>query len=121
MGKDAMEMLSTKERSKSKHKFIATKVCVAEKVGEYFINLKTKNETFGSCVKNEVIFSLVFRNISCSTSKNMLSEIMLKYHVSMLNSPSHAFQNPFEKNKTREPLLQLHINRKFQKYVSLSR
>ena len=33
-----MEMLNTRERSKSKHKFGETKVCEAEEEREYFIN-----------------------------------------------------------------------------------
>ena len=33
-----MEMLNTRGRSKSKHKFGGTKVCEAEEEREYFIN-----------------------------------------------------------------------------------
>ena len=35
---EIMEMLNTRERSKSKHKFGGTKVCEAEEEREYFIN-----------------------------------------------------------------------------------
>ena len=42
-----MEMFSIGERSKSKHKFGIRKVCKAEEIRQYFINLKIENEVFG--------------------------------------------------------------------------
>ena len=42
-----MEMLSMGERSKSKHKLGANKVCEADIVKEYFINPKTEYEALG--------------------------------------------------------------------------
>ena len=42
-----MEMLSMGERSKSKHKLCANKVCEADIVKEYFINPKTEYEALG--------------------------------------------------------------------------
>ena len=38
-----MEMFSTGERTKSKHKFGETKVCEADEVREYFVNPKTES------------------------------------------------------------------------------
>ena len=56
-----MEMLSMGERSKSKHKLGANKVCEADIVKEYFINPKTEYEAFGQFV-NMVCFSEKFRS-----------------------------------------------------------
>ena len=39
-----MKMFSVAKRTKSKHKFGGMKVCEADKVREYFINLETENE-----------------------------------------------------------------------------
>ena len=44
---ETLEMLSMRERRKSKHKFSGTKVCKAEEVRKYFVNSKIKNEVFG--------------------------------------------------------------------------
>ena len=41
-----MEMFSRGEKSKSKHKFVGTKVCEAEEVSEYFRDPKIENEVF---------------------------------------------------------------------------
>ena len=43
-----------------------------------------------------------FRNISCFVSKNILSKVILKYHVSMLTFPSCVSQNPFQNNRSCE-------------------
>ena len=64
-------MFSMTERKVNKHKFAGTKVCETEKVREHFINPKIQNEDFGWCV-NQVIRSLGYKNISCSTSEKML-------------------------------------------------
>ena len=47
---ETMEIFSNGERNKSKHKFAGMKVCGADEVQKHFINPKTKNEVFGSCV-----------------------------------------------------------------------
>ena len=44
---ETLEMFSTRERRRSKHKFSGTKVCKAEEVREYFVNSKIENEVFG--------------------------------------------------------------------------
>ena len=66
-----MGMFSMGGRSKSKHKSGGTKFCEAKEVRKYFVNPKIENG------------ALDFRNISCSTNKNILSKAFLKYHVSM--------------------------------------
>ena len=96
-----MEMLSMEERSKSKLRFGGTKVCEAEEVREYFINRKIENKIVGLCV-NQVIYSLDFRNTLWSTSKNILSELILKYHFLMLTHPPRVSQNLFQNNKVCE-------------------
>ena len=55
-----LEMFSTREGRKSKHKFGVTKVCKAKEVGKYFVHSKM-------CV-NYLISSLDFRNISLTLS-----------------------------------------------------
>ena len=42
-----MEILSMGERSKSKHKLGGMKVCEADKLREYFVNLEIENEALG--------------------------------------------------------------------------
>ena len=69
-------------------------------------------------------FSLGFRNISCLISKNILSKIVLMYKVSILTCPS-TVHPAYPKihiriMRTVNPLSQLHSNRKFQKYMSVS-
>ena len=70
-----------------------TKICEA--------NFKIQNEDFGQCV-NQVVCSLDYRNISCCASENILSKVILEYHVSMLNLSSrvsqHQLQNIQRKN-----------------------
>ena len=44
---EKLQMLSMRERSKSKHKFRRTKVCKAEDVREYFISPKIEYNVFG--------------------------------------------------------------------------
>ena len=69
-------------------------------------------------------FSLDFRKISCFISKNILSKVVLKYEVSMLTCPSTVhLAHPkihFRIIRTVNPLSQRYINRKFQKYISVS-
>ena len=69
-------------------------------------------------------FSLNFRKISCFISKNILSKVVLKYEVSMLTCPSTVHPaHPkihFRIIRTVNPLSQRYINRKFQKYISVS-
>ena len=55
-------------------------------------------------------FHLDFRKTSCFISKNTISKVVLKYHVSVLTCPSVHLA----------PLSQLYIYRKFQKYISVS-
>ena len=64
-----------------------TKICEA--------NLKIQNEDFGQCV-NQVVCSLDYRNISCCAGENILSKVILKYHVSMLNLSSRVSQHPLQ-------------------------
>ena len=67
--------------------------------------------------------SLYFRKISCFTSKNILSKVVLKYQVSMLTCPSLRPAYPkirFRIMRTVNPLSQPYIIRKFQKYISIS-
>ena len=61
-------------------------------------------------------FSLDFRKKSCSISKNILSKVILKYQVSMSTCTSvyPAIM------RTVNPLSQLYISRKLQKYISVS-
>ena len=61
-------------------------------------------------------FSLDFRKKSCFISKNILSKVILKYQVSMSTCTSvyPAIM------RTVNPLSQLYISRKLQKYISVS-
>ena len=54
-------MLSMGERSKSKHKLGANKVCESDIVKQYFINPKIEYEALGQFV-NKVNFSEKFRS-----------------------------------------------------------
>ena len=47
-------------------------------------------------------FSLDFINILSFISKNILSKVILQYHVSILTCPSRVTQNPFQNNKNCE-------------------
>ena len=52
-----------------------------------------------------------------------MSKVVLKYQVSMLTSPSFHPAYPkihFRILRTLNPLSQLHINQKFEKYISVS-
>ena len=68
-------------------------------------------------------FSLDFRTISCFISKNILSKLVLKYEVSILTCPSNIHpaypEIHFRIVRIVNPLSQLHINRKLQKYISV--
>ena len=60
------------------------------------------------------------RNIACFTSKNILSKVTLKHDVSILTThPVHP-KIHFRIIRAVNPLSQLYINQKFQKYVSVS-
>ena len=64
-----------------------------------------------------------FRKTLCFIHKNIMSKVILKYHVSMLSCPSVHPTYPkihFRITRTVNPLSHLYINRKFQKYVSFS-
>ena len=68
-------------------------------------------------------FSLDFTKISCFISKIIVSKVVLKYQVSVLTSPSFHPAYPkinFRILRTLNPLSQLHTNRKFEKYISVS-
>ena len=68
-------------------------------------------------------FSLDFRKMLCFISKNVLSKVILKYQISMLTCPSVHLGYPeihFRIMRTVNPLSELHINRKFQKYIFTS-
>ena len=65
-------------------------------------------------------FSLVFIKISCFISKNILSKVVLKYEASMLTFHRAYPKIHFRIMRTVNPLLQLYINRRFQKYISVS-
>ena len=64
-----------------------------------------------------------FRKTLRFISKNTMSNVILKFQVSMLTCPSDHPAYPkihFGITRIVNPLLQLHINRKFQKYISVS-
>ena len=68
-------------------------------------------------------FHLDFRKTSWFISKNTISKVVLKYQVSVLTCPSvHLayLKIHFRITRTINHLLQQHINRKFQKYISVS-
>ena len=69
-------------------------------------------------------FSLDFRKISCFISKNILSKVVLKYEVLILTYPSNVHpaypKIHFRIMRIVNPLSQLYINRKLQKYISVS-
>ena len=69
-------------------------------------------------------FSLHFRKISCFISKNILSKVVLKYEVLILTYPSNVHpaypKIHFRIMRIVNPLSQLYINRKLQKYISVS-
>ena len=68
-------------------------------------------------------FHLDFRKTSCFISKNKISKVVLKYQVSMLTCPSVHLAYPkihFRITRTVNPLSQLYIYWKFQKYISVS-
>ena len=83
-----MEMFSMGERSKSQHRLGGAKVCEAEEVREYLINLRIENEILAS--------------VWTSTSKSISSKFIFKYHVSVLTRLSRVSQNPFQNNKSSE-------------------
>ena len=64
------------------------------------------------------------KKMSCFISENILSKVVLKYQVSELTCPSTAHlaypKIHFIIMRTVNPLSQLYINRKFQKYISVS-
>ena len=64
-----------------------------------------------------------FRKTLRFISKNTMSDVILKFQVSMLTCPSDHPAYPkihFGITRIVNPLSQLHINRKFQKYISVS-
>ena len=64
-----------------------------------------------------------FRKTLRFISKNAMSNVILKFQVSMLTCPSDHPAYPkihFGITRIVNPLSQLHINRKFQKYISVS-
>ena len=64
-----------------------------------------------------------FRKTLRFISKNTMSNVILKFQVSMLTCPSDHPAYPkihFGITRIVNPLSQLHINRKFQKYISVS-
>ena len=66
---------------------------------------------------------LDFRKTFRFICKNTMSKVILKYQVSMLTCPSVHPTYPkihFRITRTVNPLSQLYINRKFQKYISVS-
>ena len=66
---------------------------------------------------------LDFRKTFRFICKNIMSKVILKYQVSMLTCPSVHPTYPkihFRITRTVNPLSQLYINRKFQKYISVS-
>ena len=66
---------------------------------------------------------LDFRKTFRFVCKNIMSKVILKYQVSMLTCPSVHPTYPkihFRITRTVNPLSQLYINRKFQKYISVS-
>ena len=68
-------------------------------------------------------FSLDFTKTLRFISKNTMSKVILKYQVSMLTCPSVHPAYPkmhFRIMRTVNPLSKLHINLKFQKYISVS-
>ena len=68
-------------------------------------------------------FHLDFRKTSCFISKNKISKVVLKYQVSMLTCPSVHLAYPkihCRITRTVNPLSQLYIYWKFQKYISVS-
>ena len=48
LDKETMEIFSMRERRKSQHKLDGTKVCEAEQVREYLVNLRIENEVLAS-------------------------------------------------------------------------
>ena len=75
-------------------------------------------------VRIECKFSLDFRKISCFISKNILSKVVLKYEVLILTYPSNVHpaypKIHFRIMRIVNPLSQIYINRKLQKYISVS-
>ena len=66
---------------------------------------------------------LDFRKTFRFVCKSIMSKVILKYQVSMLTCPSVHPTYPkihFRITRTVNPLSQLYINRKFQKYISVS-
>ena len=64
-----------------------------------------------------------FRETLRFISKNTMPKVILKYQVSMLTCPSvHPAYHKIHSRITRtvNPLSQLYINQKFQKYISVS-
>ena len=73
-------------------------------------------------------FRLDFRKTLRFISKNTTSKVILKYQVSMLTCPCvypaypkiHFRMTKRTFQRTVNPLSQIYINRKFQKYISVS-
>ena len=73
------------------------KACKADEVREYFVNPKIRNKPLASHK-----FSQDPRSISCFITKNILSKVTSKYHLSILTCLSRVSQNPFQNNKSCE-------------------
>ena len=98
LGNATMEILVCEKEGNASINSVEQKSAKQRKVREYFMKPKIETEVW--------ICSLDYRNISYSASENILSKVILKYHVLMLILPSHVSQNPFQNNKqTRLKLL----------------
>ena len=117
---ETIEIFTMGKRSKSKYKFGGMKVCEVDKVREYFIKPEIENGSFRLVCK----FSLDFRKVSWFISKNILQKVVLKYEVSILTCPSTVHtaypKIHFRIMRTVNALSQQYINRKFQKYISVT-
>ena len=102
--------LALEEETKANINWFQRKSTELKELREYFTNYKIRNKDFGSYV-NQLICSLDCRNIS--TSENIVSKVILKYHVSMLNLLSHVFENLFQNNSCKN-----NISENFKNIVS---
>ena len=80
-----MEMFNTGGQNESK-RWCEQKSMKLRKVGKYFICPKIQKDDFGMWL-SQVICSLDYRNISCCTSENLLSKVILKHRDSVLTLP----------------------------------
>ena len=80
-----MEMFSMRVKAKANINSLQQNCAKIQMVREY-LSAKIQNEDFGQRV-NQVTCSLVYKNVSCFLSENLLSKVNQQCYVSTLTLP----------------------------------